>query len=102
MDLFIVVPLYDADYDRCIGQVPYTSNLDQWDGHDYTDGFCGCHLGVGKTRAGQFYFVHGNQWAGARDTALICTEEEARSAVMSAGKEDLYKRLFGAPIPDLA
>jgi len=101
MDTYITVPLYDAN-DRCIGRVPYTTNLDQWDGHNYTDGSCGCHLGIGKTRAGQYYFVHGSQWEGTRDTANICTEDEARSAVIAAGKDDLYARLFGERIPDLA
>jgi len=101
MDTVIKVPLYDAN-DRCVGRVPYSDNLDHWDGHNYTSGGTGCHRGIGKTRTGQFYFVHGSQWEGARNRASICTEEDAREAVMESGNEDLYERLFGEPIPDLA
>jgi hypothetical protein len=101
----VKVPLYDSSEDNpdrsCIGRVTYTSNLDYWDGNNYTCGSTGHHLGVGKTRNGRYFLVHGTQWQGERDYAEIVTEAEAKSAVMARDDDALYQKLFGENIPDL-
>jgi len=93
------VPLYNGE--RCIGRVSYTDNLDVWNGHNYQSGGTGRHLGVGKTRSGKFYLVHGTNWIGERDTARIVSEDEAKQAVMRVNNDRLYTELFGEEIPDL-
>jgi hypothetical protein len=93
------VPLYDGE--RCVGRVSYTENLDDWDGGNFTCGSTGRHLGVGRTRSGQFYLCHGTQWQGERDYAKVVSEEEAKEAVMRRNETDLYRELFGEEIPDL-
>lgn len=91
------VPLHDDE--EVVGRVPYTSNLDYWDGHNWTCGSTGRHLGVGRTESGVFYLVHGTQWQGERDYAEIVSEEQAKASVMKANDNDLFRRLFGTDIP---
>jgi hypothetical protein len=93
------VPLYDGE--QCIGRVSYTDNLDYWDGHNRTCGSPGKHLGVGKTRSGTFYLVHGTQWQGEKDYAVVVSEDQARQEVMRQNDNELYRRLFGEEVPDL-
>jgi hypothetical protein len=93
------VPLYKGE--RCIGQVTYTENLDRWDGRNYQSGGTGRHLGIGKTKNGNFYIVHGTNWQGEHDVARVITEDEAKQHVMSIGHNGLYKLLFGEEIPTL-
>lgn len=93
------VPLYHND--KCIGRVSYTDNLDYWDGNNYTCGSTGRHLGVGKTRSGQFFLCHGTQWQGEKASAEIVTEAEAKEAVMRQSNDKLYCELFGENLPDL-
>jgi len=41
-----IAPLYDGDDN--IGTAECTDNLDHWDGHNWTCGSTGRHLGIGK------------------------------------------------------
>jgi hypothetical protein len=93
------VPLYDDEH--CIGRVSYSANLDVWNGSNYQSGGTGRHLGVGRTRTGQFYLCYGTQWQGERDYARIVTAEEAKEAVMRIGDDTLYRQLFGDELPTL-
>jgi len=92
------VTLYDED-GKAVGRVPYTANLDRWDGHNWTCGSTGRHLGIGKTKRGLYYLVRGTQWQGEQDRADIVDEDEAREAVMRVNRADLYRELFGEDIP---
>src|SRR5215470_13207237 len=94
------VPLYD-EHGSCIGRVSYNANLDYWDGRNHTCGSTGRHLGIGKTRSGKFFLVHGTQWQGERDYAKIVSEQEAKEAVMRRDYTSLYRDLFGEDIPTL-
>jgi hypothetical protein len=94
-----LVPLHDGE--RVIGRVYYRDNLDHWDGHNYTCGSTGRHLGIGKTKSGKFFLVHGTQWQGERDYAEVVSEAEAKDQVMRVGDNKLYRELFGEPIPVL-
>ena len=82
------------------GMVEYTSNLDHWDGHNYTSGSTGHHIGVSKTKSGEFYVCHGTQWQGERDYAEIITEEQAKELCLHH-KPAQYLNLFGEELPEL-
>ena len=92
------VRCYDGG--KVIGLVPYTSNLDHWDGHNWTCGSMGRHLGIGKTKDGRYYLCHGSQWEGERDYAEIVDEETAKAAVLEHNP-DIYEEIFGEAPPEL-
>ncbi|WP_456326471.1 hypothetical protein [Palaeococcus sp. (in: euryarchaeotes)] len=87
------------DDDKVIGVVKYTNNLDHWDGHNWTCGSPGRHLGIGKTKDGRFYLCHGTQWQGERDYAEIISEEEAKRLVLMHNP-DIFEKLFNEPVPE--
>lgn len=86
--------------DKVIGLVAYTSNMDYWDGHNWTCGSSGRHLGIGKTKDGRYYVCYGTQWQGERDHAEIITKEEARQLCLEHNP-DKYEVLFGEEPPML-
>lgn len=97
-----MVPLLDTDGETGLGLVPYTSNLDYWDGHNRSNGKTGRHSGIGKLKAGGFYVCHGTQWEGERDYAEVINEATARSLAIAAGwNSDEYREMFGEDIPVL-
>jgi len=75
-----------------IARVEYNSNLDFWDGHNWTCGSTGRHLGLTQLRDGRFVLIHGTQWQGERDWAETISEEEAIQRILSSGNEDLLKK----------
>ncbi len=83
-----------------IGMVKYTSNLDHWDGRNWTSGSVGRHLGIGKTKDGRHYVCYGTQWQGERDYAEIISEEKAKQLCLSHNPE-IYEEFFEEPIPEL-
>ena len=93
------VTLFDEE--AAIGLVKYTDNLDHWDGHNWTCGSTGRHLGIGKLKNGRYYLCHGTQWEGGKDRAEVVTEEEARDAVLRHNP-DIHKDIFGEPAPVLS
>jgi hypothetical protein len=97
-----MVPLLDVDGETGLGLVPYTSNLDYWDGHNQSNGKTGRHSGIGKLKAGGFYLCHGTQWEGERDYAETIDEATAKSLAIAAGWDsDEYREMFGEDIPML-
>ena len=86
------------DDGEAIGLVDYTANLDHWDGHNFTCGSTGHHLGIGKLKDGRFYACHGTQWQGERDYAEVISETEAKKLCLS-NDPDVYGNLFGEPAP---
>ena len=44
-----------------IARVEYNNNLDFWDGHNWTCGSTGRHLGLTQLRDGRFVLIHGTQ-----------------------------------------
>lgn len=82
---------------RVIARVEYNSNLDFWDGSNWTCGSTGRHLGLTRLRkSGQYVLIHGTQWQGEQDSAEIVTEEEAYQAIVSSGNTELLEKF-----PDL-
>lgn len=94
-----LVPLHEGE--SVIGKVSYTDNLDYWDGRNHTCGSTGRHLGVGRTKDGKYFLVHGTNWQGEQDYAEVVSEQEAKEAVMRRGYDRLYRELFGDDIPVL-
>ena len=91
------VRLYDGE--KVIGYVAYTSNLDHWDGNNWSDGSTGRHLGLGKTKDGRYYLCYGTQWQGESDNAEIISLEGAKEAALKNDPE-VYEEFFGE-VPDL-
>ena len=86
--------------EKVIGMVEYTDNLDHWDGHNWSDGSLGHHLGIGRLKDGRFYLCHGTQWQGEQDYAEVVDEKRAKQEVLYHDP-DLYKEMFGEEPPDL-
>jgi len=93
------VALFDGE--KAIGVAEYADNLDRWDGHNWTCGSTGRHLGIGKLKDGRFYLCRGTQWEGEEDRAVVVTEEEAREAVLRHNP-DIHEDIFGEPAPVLS
>lgn len=94
------VRCFDEEGGDVIGMVNYTANLDHWDGHNWTSGSTGRHIGVGKTKDGRFYVCHGTQWQGEQDYAVIITEDEAKKLTLRHDP-DRYEEIFGEEVPEL-
>jgi len=90
------VPVFDEDQ-KIVAHVEYSNNLDYWDGHNWTCGSTGEHLGLTVLKDGRFVLIHGTQWEGRRDHAEIVSADEALQAVLNSDSEALdmiqnYKR----------
>jgi hypothetical protein len=82
---------------RVIARVEYNSNLDFWDGSNWTCGSIGRHLGLTRLRkSGQYVLIHGTDFQGEQDRAEIVTDEEAYQAIISSGNFELLDKF-----PDL-
>ncbi len=82
---------------RVIARVEYNSNLDFWDGKNWTCGSMGRHLGLTRLRkSGQYVLIHGTDFQGEQDRAEIVTDEEAYRAIISSGNIELLEKF-----PDL-
>ena len=82
---------------RVIARVEYNSNLDFWDGKNWTCGSTGRHLGLTRLRkSGQYVLIHGTDFQGEQDRAEIVTDEEAYRAIISSGNIELLDKF-----PDL-
>ena len=79
-----MVNVFDED-GEIIGQVAYNSNLDFWDGRNWTNGGTGRHSGLTQLADGRFVLIHGTQWQGEKDTAEVITPERALQEVLRAG-----------------
>jgi hypothetical protein len=90
----------DGNEWEVVGMVPYTDNLDRWDGRNRTCGQTGRHLGIGKAKNGQFYVCHGTQWQSERDWAVIISADDAKKLVL-LHNPSVYKGLFSEPVPAL-
>ncbi len=87
------VPVYgDVDWKQnVVARVRYRQNLDLWDGHNWTNGGVGCHLGITKLRDGRYVLIHGTDWEGQRDYGEIVSRKEALDAILKAGCDELLE-----------
>lgn len=85
------------DEGTVIARVQYNSNLDFWDGHNWTCGSVGRHLGITKLRkSGKFVLIHGTQWQNERDYAEVISPEQAYQEILQSenmGLLDKYPEL---------
>lgn len=74
-----------------IARVLYTSNLDYWDGHNWTNGGVGYHKGITKLKDGRYVLICGTQWEGSRDTATVVSPKEALNEIFHSGNVELLE-----------
>lgn len=74
-----------------VARVQYNSQLDRWNGSDWSDGGVGTHLGITQLRDGRYVLIHGTQWQGCRDWAEVVTDQEALQAVLKSSNEQLLE-----------
>jgi len=72
-----------------VARVRYTSNLDFWDGRNWSSGSMGHHQGLTKLRDGRYVIVYGSQWQGDRPWAEIVSPERALQAIVHSDNLDL-------------
>lgn len=94
------IPVYDDD-GNIVARVEFNNNLDYWDGHNYSCGSMGEHLGITRLKDGRFVIINGTDWQGQRDTAHIASKEDALAAVIRSGNEELMQKYFAAEVKKL-
>lgn len=94
------IPVYDED-GNIVARVEFNNNLDYWDGHNYSCGSMGEHLGITRLKDGRFVIINGTDWQGQRDTAHIASKSDALAAVIRSGNEELMQKYFAAEVKKL-
>jgi hypothetical protein len=74
-----------------VARVEYNSNLDFYDGSNYTCGSTGRHQGLTKLKDGRYVLIRGTEWEGERDTAELVTADEALQAILSSDNDELLE-----------
>ena len=85
------VNVYDDD-GTVIARVKYNSDLDHWDGSNWTCGSTGRHLGLTQLADGRFVLIHGTQWQGEQDSAEIIDRDCAIQMILQSEHEDLLDK----------
>lgn len=75
-----------------VARVEYNSNLDFYDGSNYTCGSTGRHQGLTKLKDGRYVLIHGTEWEGERNTAEVVTADEALQAILSSDNDELLEQ----------
>lgn len=76
-----------------VARVNYNSNLDYWNGSNWTSGTTGRHLGITRLRkSGKFVLIYGTQWQGERDTAEIVSDKTAYNEIVRSGNTELLDK----------
>ena len=74
---------------NALGRVRYNSNLDYWDGRNWSNGGVGIHLGLTKLKDGSYVLIHGTQWEGAIDSAKVVSPMMALQSILKSQNLDL-------------
>lgn len=74
---------------KVVARVKYNSCLDHWDGHNWTNGSTGRHLGITRLKNKKFVLIHGTQWQGDKDHAEIVSDEDALQAILDNDPDEL-------------
>ena len=72
-----------------IARVRYNQNLDFWDGRNFTCGSTGRHKGLTKLKDGRYVLIHGTQWQGEKDYAIVISAEQALQEILKAQRLEL-------------
>ncbi|MGE7305773.1 hypothetical protein AAXE64_28055 [Priestia megaterium] len=91
------VPVYESHEDKSFGESPiarvrYNTELDFWDGRNFSNGGTGFHKGITKLKDGRFVIIEGSQWQGDRDYAYVVSDDEALNEILKSNHADLLKR----------
>ena len=78
-----------------VARVENNSNLDFWDGSNWTCGSVGHHLGITRLKNGAFVLIHGSQWQGDRDWGEIVSDVEAIQAILRGDSADAMLEKWG-------
>lgn len=84
------VNVYDSS-GNVIGRVRYNSNLDFWDGRNWSCGETGRHKGLTKLKDGRYVLIHGTQWQGEKDWAEVISKEQALQEMLKTQKLELLE-----------
>jgi len=82
-----MINVYDGG--TIVARVKYNSRLDHWDGHNWTCGETGVHLGITQLEDGRYVLIHGYQWAGDPNVGEVVSIEEALQAVLANDPSEL-------------
>jgi hypothetical protein len=83
------VNVYDGD--EVVARVRYNSDLDYWDGRNWTNGGTGRHKGITKLKDGRYVLIHGTQWTGGKDYGEIITPKQALQEILKSGNTELLE-----------
>ena len=81
----------DEFMEEVIARVRYNQNLDFWDGRNFTCGSTGRHKGLTKLKDGRYVLIHGTQWQGEKDYAIVISAEQALQEILKSGNLDLLE-----------
>ena len=81
----------DEFMEEVIARVRYNQNLDFWDGRNFTCGSTGRHKGLTKLKDGRYVLIHGTQWQGEKDYAIVISAEQALQEILKSGNYDLLE-----------
>ena len=81
----------DEFMEEVIARVRYIQNLDFWDGRNFTCGSTGRHKGLTKLKDGRYVLIHGTQWQGEKDYAIVISAEQALQEILKSGNHDLLE-----------
>ena len=80
----------ESEYEsEVIARVTYNSNLDYWDGKNWTNGGTGYHKGITKLKDGRYVLIIGSNWQGQKDYAYIVEMETALQEILKSNHLEL-------------
>jgi len=80
----------DGSRGKIVARVKYNQDLDHWDGHNWSDGGTGTHLGITQLKKSKrFVLIHGTQWQGCRNYGCIVSDDEALQAILGNDPAEL-------------
>lgn len=87
------VNVYQDEHElsEVISRVRYNSNLDYWDGRNWSNGGVGMHKGITKLKDGRYVIIIGTQWQGEKDYAYIVTPQDALQEILRAARFELLE-----------
>jgi len=94
------VNVYDGN--DVVARVKRSTNLDYWDGSNWTCGSTGRHKGLTRLKDGRYVLIHSTQWQGEQDHAEIISAEEALQEVLKSGDTDLLEEKRFAELKELS
>ena len=97
------VNVYNNDMrERVVARVSPNTNLDYWDGHNFTNGGTGIHKGITKLKDGSYVLIHSSQWQGSTSWAEVISPERAVQEILEAQATELFDEKKFAELKELA